>query len=205
VILHLVRHGRTAANAEGLLLGRRDPALDPEGVRQAAAVAARVAATVSGDGPVRVVSSPLQRCLATATGIADALAVGEIEVDPRWIELDYGDLEGVPLADVPAETWAAWRADVHWRPPGGETLFELGERVRDACAELAAACASGGSDVVVVTHVSPLKAAVAWALGVGDETTWHLFVGPASISRVAVRPGGATSLHVFNERTHLDG
>ena len=56
--------------------------------------------------------------------------------------------------------------------------------------------------IVVATHVSPIKAAVAWALGVGDEVTWRLFVQPASITRIIVREGG-TVLQSFNETTHL--
>ena len=52
----LVRHGRTAANADGLLLGRLDPGLDAEGERQAVAVAG--ARRRRRSGPARVVSSP---------------------------------------------------------------------------------------------------------------------------------------------------
>ena len=59
-MLFVVRHGRTAANASGLLLGRLDPDLDELGVRQAAAAAAALG-TVD-----RVVSSPLLRTRRTA-------------------------------------------------------------------------------------------------------------------------------------------
>ena len=184
--IHLVRHGRTASNARGLLLGRLDPGLDDEGVAQAAALAALVASSA----PARVVSSPLQRCRATAAVIAEAVGV-EVELDERWLELDYGELDGVPIADVPVATWAAWRADIDWRPPGGETLSELGARVRAASEDLE-------GDVVVVTHVSPIKAAVAWALGVGDEITWRLHVRPGSLSTIAVGSLGTPTLLAFN-------
>jgi broad specificity phosphatase PhoE len=56
--------------------------------------------------------------------------------------------------------------------------------------------------VVVVSHVSPIKAAVAWALGVGDEVTWRLFVAPASLTRIALGDRGPV-LHTFNEVAHL--
>ena len=82
--------------------------------------------------------------------------------------------------------WAAWRADSTWSPPGGESLAALGVRVRAACAGLVDEAA--GRDVVVVTHVSPIKAAVAWALGVGDEVAWRMWVAPASITRIGVGP-----------------
>ncbi len=183
-MLVLVRHGRTAANARGLLLGRADPPLDDVGRAQAAALAEVVA------GARRAVSSPLARTRETA-----ALLGLPVEVDERWIELDYGELDGRPLAEVPAELWRTWRADVGFAPPGGESLAALGSRVRAACADLAAEAAEG--DVVVVSHVSPIKAAVAWALGVGDELAWRLHVAPGSVSRVGVRDGVGV-LHSFN-------
>ncbi len=190
-MLSVVRHGRTEANASGLLLGRHDPELDDLGVAQAAALARAL-------GPVdRVVCSPLRRTRATAA----ALGV-PVEVDDRWIELDYGDLDGVPLAEVPAETWAAWRSDVTWTPPGGESLADLGRRVRAACEDLAREASDG--HVVVVTHVSPIKAAAAWAMDVGDAVSWRMFVAPASVTRIAVGPRGP-SLHGFNDVSHLDG
>jgi broad specificity phosphatase PhoE len=191
-VLIVVRHGRTEANARGLLLGSRlDPGLDDLGRRQAAAVAAVL------PGVARVVSSPLRRTRETAAALGRP-----VEVDDRWAELDYGDLDGTPLAEVAPELWARWRADVTFAPAGGESLHALGLRVRAAAVDLVAEAAE--RDVVVVTHVSPVKAALAWALGVGDEVAWRAFVAPASITRVQVR-GAAPSLHAFNLTAHLDG
>jgi broad specificity phosphatase PhoE len=195
-VIVLVRHGRTAANAGGRLLGRLDPPLDELGERQAKALAV-------GIGPLvdpRVVTSPLGRTRQTAAALAAGLGLPDPAVDERWIELDYGDWDGLPLAGLPASTWTAWRADVGLRPPGGETLVELGARVRLAVADLVAEAAE--RDVVVVSHVSPIKAAVAWALGAGDEVAWRMFLGPASITRLRVARGGA-SMVSFNETAHL--
>jgi len=203
-VIVIVRHGRTEANALGLLLGRADPVLDDEGRRQAALIAGGLGLL----DVARVVTSPLRRCRATAEAVAAALpavpgapAGGvEVEVDDRWVELDYGVYDGRPLSMVSAEEWAAWRSDVTWAPEGGESMAALGERVRAACGSLAEEAAD--RDVVVVTHVSPIKAAVAWALGVGDEVAWRMWVAPASISRVGVGPHGP-SLRSFNELAHL--
>mgnify|MGYP003343543945 CR=1 FL=1 len=57
--------------------------------------------------------------------------------------------------------------------------------------------------IVVVSHVSPIKAAVSWALGVGVEISWRCRLDQASITRVAIGPGGP-SLASFNETAHLD-
>jgi broad specificity phosphatase PhoE len=195
-VIVLVRHGRTAANARGLLLGRADPPLDDEGHRQAACLAQAMA----GLDVARVVTSPLGRCRETADAIERAAVGVPVGVDDRWIELDYGVLDGSPVGDVPAERWVNWRSDVTWAPEAGESLATLGRRVREACATLAAEASE--RDVVVVTHVSPIKAAVAWALDVGDEVAWRMWVAPASITRIDVT-NGIPSLRSFNDVAHL--
>ncbi len=198
-MLHVVRHGRTADNAAGRLLGRADPDLDDVGRRQAAAVAA------SFDGVDRLISSPLARCRQTAEAIGARFGL-EVEVDDRWIELDYGEFDRMGLSSVPPETWAAWQADPGFRPPGGETLLELADRVGGALHELAPTAVD--HDVVVVCHVSPIKAAVAWALGVDIGISWRSHVAQASMHRIAVRAAGGNvrpSLHAFNDVSPLEG
>ena len=190
-MLIVVRHGQTSANARGLLLGRGDPSLDVVGRDQAAAVAA---ALTPLDTRTRIISSPLARCRETAAIIAGEGTI-DVEIDERWIELDYGGLEGTPVADVPAETWRQWRADPTFAPAGGESLQSLGARVAVACDELLPDAVD--RDIVVVTHVSPIKAAAAWALGVGQDVTWRTYVAPGSITRIAPRPFGPV-LSAFN-------
>lgn len=189
----LVRHGQTSANAAGLLLGRSDPALTDLGRRQARALGSAVA------GASRLVTSPLARARQTAEALGLA---AEVEVDDRWVEVDYGVFEGQPLGQVPAEVWQRWRADPTWQPPRGESLASVGRRVARACEDLAAAAAV--SDVVVVSHVSPIKAAVAWALGVGDEVAWRMFLDVAAISRIGLGARGPT-LRGYNDTNHLAG
>ena len=109
-------------------------------------------------------------------------------------------LDGRPLRDVPAEVWQAWRSDVHFVPGGGESLAALGVRVRAACDDLLEEARD--RDVIVVSHVSPIKAALAWTLGAGDEMSWRMFVQVASIARVGVGPWGP-SLRTFNETPAL--
>ena len=191
-MLVVVRHGRTAHNASGLLLGHLDPPLDEVGESQARLLAAAV-------GPVdRVVSSPLLRARQTAEAFG-----APVEVDERWIELDYGEYDGRPIGEVPAEVWQRWRTDPDFAPPGGETLRQLGARVGEACDDIAAGRDAADRTTVVVSHVSPVKASVGWALGVGDEIAWRLWVAPASITRIGLSPRGGV-LHTFNEVAHLD-
>ena len=57
--------------------------------------------------------------------------------------------------------------------------------------------------MIVVSHVSPIKAAVAWALRAGDESVWRMFVQVASVARIGV-DGSGTTLRSFNELPVLD-
>jgi broad specificity phosphatase PhoE len=98
-----------------------------------------------------------------------------------------------------AELWAGWDADLGYRPPEGESLADLGRRVRDACEAIWEEAAR--RDVVVVSHVSPIKAAVAWALGLGDDAQWRMFVDTASITVIGPGRRGPT-LRSFNETGH---
>lgn len=189
--LFVVRHGRTKANASGLLLGRTDPELDSHGVLQAQAIAD----ALSGATEPIVVSSPLQRCTQTAT----AVSASYLE-DERLIELDYGEFDLQPMKDIPKPVWAEWRSNADFRPPGGETLNELQTRVNRALDEFSELASE--RDVVVVTHVSPIKASVAWALGVSPEIAWRCFVAQASITRIATA-GAVPSLMGFNSVDHL--
>lgn len=185
-MLVLVRHGQTAPNADGVLLGRADPHLNELGRLQAAALASALGR------PGRVVSSPLVRARETAAAFGLP-----VQVDPRWIEVDYGVYDLAPLGDGVHEVWRRWRDDPAFAPPGGESLVSVGRRVRTALEELADEAADG--DVVVVSHVSPIKAAVAWALGVADEVALRMRLDVAAVCRVAVGSTGPV-LRSFNER-----
>lgn len=185
-VLYLVRHGRTDANAKGLLQGRLDPPLDAIGRAQAEAIATMV-------GEVdEVIASPLQRAQETASYFDLP-----VTVDERWLELAYGEYEGVAVGEVPPEVWQSWRTNAEFATKGGESFGALDTRVRAACDELAERMSR--RNIVVVSHVSPIKAAVAWALNTTMEIMFHCHLSQASLCRVDVGQFGPL-LHSFNEQ-----
>lgn len=194
-MLVLIRHGESTGNAAGQLVGRLDAPLTERGRSQAASVGSALAA------PARIVTSPLARARSTAEAIAAATGHPfDVVVDERWVEADYGVLDGCELTSVPADTWRRLRADPHYRPEGGESLADVGARVRASLEELFAADgdgARGDADVVVVSHVSPVKAAVCWALGLPDDAAWRMHLATASVTRIGW--SGGPVLHAFNE------
>ena len=198
----LVRHGETSANARGLLLGRADPSLSGVGREQAYAVAALLGRELGqGDRPLAVLSSPLRRAHETAECIADVFEL-DVEDEAAMMEMDYGEWDERPLAEIPREVWQGWRGDADFAPPGGESLRSVQTRVSACMVRLAER--AGDGVVVVVSHVSPIKAAVLWALGADDqpELSWRLRLDLSSVTRIAPGPLGSV-LSGFNQRPPL--
>jgi broad specificity phosphatase PhoE len=190
-MLLLVRHGETDANRDGRYLGWADLALNDRGRAQAARLAALL------PRPDVVISSPLRRARETADAFAASFTL-----DERWIELDYGPFDQQPIGDAPAGMVERWRDDPDFAPPGVETLSSLSGRVREACDELVPA--AGSSVVIVVTHVSPVKAAVAWALSDSRSLAGRLFVEDAGVTRIDIADGSPV-LRWFNRFGHEPG
>jgi probable phosphomutase (TIGR03848 family) len=183
--LLLVRHGRTTANASGLLAGRTEGVrLDDVGRGQAERTAGRLAAV-----PVaRVVSSPLERCRQTADVLLGRLdPVPPLTIDDAITECDYGDWQGRTLTDLATET--LWTT-VQRQPsavvfPGGESMTTMQARsvsaVRRIDAEIEAQ--HGASAVwVAVSHGDIIKSILADALGMHLDLFQRISVGPASVS-----------------------
>jgi broad specificity phosphatase PhoE len=187
-VIWLVRHGQTAVNRAGCLQGHVDPPLTDLGHEQSAA-AARF---VTSAGATRLVTSPLQRTRQTAAAIASVTGLEPL-VDDRWIELDYGAWDQLPASDVSVADWAAWRADSDFAPPGGESLRSVTRRAVEAATELIA----DDSSTIVVSHVSPIKAVVAWALGADEASTWCMHLDVAAVCKVGARRG-SPYLAAFN-------
>lgn len=182
----LLRHGRTAANADGALAGRQPVDLDDLGRSQAEAVGARLA----GLPLAAVVSSPLARCRAT---LARALPGVEPTLDDRLTECGYGAWEGQPLKRLARDP--LWTV-VQQHPsgavfPGGEPLPAMAARaaaaVRDWDARVSAA---HGPDALwlACSHGDVIKAVVADALGVHLDLFQRIVADPASITVIRYTP-----------------
>ncbi len=184
--LILLRHGRSTANAAGVLAGRTPGvALDEHGRAQAATLVERLTQLPLA----AVVSSPLQRCRETVAPLVQAREL-EVSVDDRFVEVDYGEWTGRELRTLGKEP--LWKV-VQAHPsaavfPGGEGLAALQARavaaVREWDAKLAA---EHGAAVVwlVCTHGDVIKAVLADALGMHLDGFQRIVANPCSISAVS--------------------
>jgi ribonuclease H / adenosylcobalamin/alpha-ribazole phosphatase len=196
----LLRHGDTRLSSEHRFSGLGDHSLSAIGTKQAQAAACRLATGAPIDA---VISSPLQRAVATA-----AIAAGELgltaSIDDDLRETDFGDWDGLTLAEI-QQRWpaaaAAWRRDPEQAPPGGESFAETAHRVNRACDRLLRD--HSGQTVVVVSHVTPIKILLCRALVAPLGTLYRLYLGSTSINEIQWHGGGFAAVHRVNDTSHL--
>jgi 2,3-bisphosphoglycerate-dependent phosphoglycerate mutase len=185
----LARHGRTVANATGVLAGRTPGVgLDETGVRQAEAAAGRL----TGLGLAAAVTSPLERCRDTARILLRGTGV-KARVERALTECDYGEWTGRPMVELMKEDlWKAVQAHpAGVRFPGGEAMAEMSARaVRAVRAWDARVTAAAGDGAVwlAVAHGDVIKSVLADALGVHLDAFQRIVVDPATLSLVRYTP-----------------
>jgi ribonuclease H / adenosylcobalamin/alpha-ribazole phosphatase len=198
--LLLLRHGQTKLSVQRRYSGRGNPALTELGRQQADAAARYIAAR---GGIAAVVSSPLQRCHDTATRAAKALGL-DVSVDDDLIETDFGAWEGLTFAEAAEhdpELHRRWLRDTSTEPPGGESFDDVNQRVSRARDRIVAD--HGGSTVLVVSHVTPIKMLLREALDAGPGILYRLHLDLASLSIAEFYPDGASSVRLVNQTGYL--
>ncbi len=143
--IYLLRHAETDANA-ARVVQRPDVPLSARGRAQAACLGRRL----RDEGIVHIVTSDLARALETAEAVR--LATGaSLAVDPAVAERNYGDVRGMPYAELAADIFAP-----DYEPPGGETWAAFHARVDAAWTAILAGAtgraAAAGGHLAVVTH-----------------------------------------------------
>jgi ribonuclease H / adenosylcobalamin/alpha-ribazole phosphatase len=198
--LYLVRHGETAENARMSYLGIRDEPLNEMGLWQAFR-----AAEALSQFPLRlIVTSPLRRAADTAARIQEASGI-ELLKDARLSEGSFGQWEGLTRDEVlqlgtkDAAMLARWESDPSCAPPEGESIESLQKRVIELLVELHREY--GDAEIVLVSHVGPIKALLAAVMGIPLQASRRMFLDPGTIS--VVEWGAHPFLRLFNSHAHL--
>lgn len=204
----LVRHGRTQANADGVLAGRgKGVRLDETGRAQAQTVAARLAQVPLAE----LVTSPLDRTRATARAIArEQSAKLSTRTDRHVIECDYGDWTGQPIKDLAKQK--LWNT-VQSHPssavfPGGESMVAMQSRaIAAARAWDTTVAQEHGPDAcfAIVSHGDVIKSILADAMGMHLDHFQRLVVAPATVSVVEYAELRPVVLHVNDSGSDLSG
>ncbi|MFP6656112.1 MAG: histidine phosphatase family protein [Myxococcota bacterium] len=196
-LITLVRHGQTSANLDGVWHGSTDTPLTPHGHDQAAAAGAFIKANLA---PISCVyASPLQRAHRTAAAIAESLGLTpNLEAD--LVEYDLGEWEGLSFAELFEEKklFHNMRADHDYRPHGGESPKQVGDRIAKALRRIADR--HPGERVVVVSHGGALSIAFGLLLD-NDYSRWNRMMDNCGITELVLDP--KPELMSFNQTAHL--
>lgn len=197
--LHLFRHGAVDTGGRRRAYGHTDAPLSDAGMRQGASLVDFAASALPT--PAGVLSSDLQRCRSIAAPLAERLGV-PVRYLPVLREQHMGDWE-----------WQSWEALTlqqevqvrdYWtqyataRPPGGESLQDLAERLagwwQAALPEL------WGQRWLVVGHIGVIRALLCQLFGHPLDQALRFAPGPGTHTHVLVAASGAV-LQVLGERT----
>lgn len=198
--LLLLRHGQTELSVQRRYSGRGNPPLTELGREQAARAAKMLAA--KGD-ITAVLSSPLSRARDTAEAAATALDAPLTVLD-GLIETDFGDWEGLTFLEAAQrdpELHARWLGDPSLPAPGGESFDAVRERVDTVRRDLVSRYP--GANLVLVSHVTPIKTLLQLALGVGPSLLYRLHLDLASLSIAEFYPDGGSSVRLVNDTSYL--
>ncbi|WP_280260898.1 histidine phosphatase family protein, partial [Nocardia abscessus] len=194
------RHAQPVLGVQPRYSGRGNPPLPPGGrvppPRAAMMPAAKGVITA-------VVSSPLGRARETAEAAAAALGV-PVEVHDGLIETDFGVWEGLTFAEAAQrdpDLHARWIGDPTVAAPGGESFEEVTGRVDAARRDLLERYP--GANLVVVSHVTPIKTLLRLALDVGPALLYRLHLDLASLSIAEFYPDGGSSVRLVNDTSYL--
>jgi len=196
--LFLIRHGQTAWNNGSRAQGHTDIALDETGLEQSALLGE----VLRNQGIESVVSSDLRRSRATAAPIAAATGAA-LRLDPRLRERTFGEWEGHLYSEVAARLHqmglelGVTLFDA--RPPGGESVRDVWDRVGPVASELA----NGTRTVAVVSHGGATALLLSRIIGGTIEVSRAFRFANAGITELAQRHDGAFYIVRYNDTAHL--
>ncbi len=199
-ILYIVRHGQSEGNIMGGFAGRVDYALSEKGKKQAELTAE----FLSGVHLDAVLASPLTRAVDTAKPIAARHGL-DLVFRPELVEFDFGDWEGLPLAELEQRfpdavpTWKYRLPEVVC--PHGESMADCYARAKRALAAITAEYAK--KDICLVTHGALIKCMLCvlhgYPLSEIDRAIW---ANNASVTKV-VCTGGQYTIEYEGYSDHM--
>lgn len=194
--VYYIRHGETDWNVAGRLQGRRDVPLNARGRAQGTQCGEILRDLLARDGrdaaALDYVSRPLQRACATMELVRPALALPAdgYRIEPRLIEVAFGDWEGFTIAQLhnrdPQRIAQREHDKWHFLPPGGESYEMVSLRMRDWYESLerdTVATAHGGTARGLMAILGIAKPAAAPLIDI-DQGVVYVFAG-GKLSRYA--------------------
>lgn len=169
--LYIIRHGETVWNAEGLLQGHSDIALNENGI----ASAKKLGQELQNTHFDKIYSSPLSRAYTTARLIAGERNIPIVK-DSRLMEISFGEGEGKHYSEWFNET-SPYRffftaPEKYRTPPNGESLEDVCARTKDFIQSEIEVQFGKAERLMIVAHGALNKGIMCYLQNHGIENYW---------------------------------
>jgi probable phosphoglycerate mutase len=141
-VIYFSRHGETDWNVSERIQGQADVDINSRGRAQADRNGDLMKSLIGAGAEFDFVASPLRRTRETMERIRTRMGLdpAAYRLDPRLMEVSFGDWQGLFIEDIAAKTpeLVEERARDKWNfvPPGGESYAMLGVRVASWLSEV---------------------------------------------------------------------
>lgn len=196
----LIRHALVHRDSLAYLYGTEDVPICAETMQMQALNYGQLAARLPR--PARLICTPLTRTQLTADALErSGYPIQERLIDPAFIEQDFGELQGQPMAAFESRSrHPFWPISAAETPAGGESFAHLIERVGSG---LEALCqSSDNTDTVIVCHGGTIRAACAYALNLTPHQALCLQIDNISLTRLVSTQQGWRVLSI-NEHPYV--
>lgn len=177
----LIRHGAVDSSGKALAGRMAGVHLNERGRQQAQALSERLA----GAGIDAIYSSPMERAVETARPLAGSLGL-EVQSEPSLIEVDFGEWTNRSFAELSSDPgfqrFNAFRSTA--AVPGGEFMLQAQARMITGLDDLRRRHPQ--ATVAVIGHGDPIRAAVAWYVGIPLDLFQRIEISLASVSVVEI-------------------
>ena len=175
-----LRHGQAKNNTERVLTGRTPGVpLTEEGVDQAE----KAAKFLEEMNISAIYSSPIERAKNTAEIVGKHNSI-DVRIDDRLIELDMGKFTGKPYDEIFSSHGNVfmkfYSGELEIAHNGVETFEEVKKRIRDMVDHVIDN--HPDENVVLVTHMDPIKAMLSTVVSFSPENLYELIIPNASLN-----------------------
>jgi probable phosphoglycerate mutase len=175
-----LRHGQAKNNTERVLAGRTPGIpLTEKGIDQAE----KAAKFLEDMNISAIYSSPIERAKNTAEIVGKHNSI-DVKIDDRLIELDMGKFTGVPYDEIFSSHGNVfmkfYRGELEIAHNGVETFSEVKKRVLGMVDHVIEN--HPDENVVLVTHMDPIKAMLSTVVSLSPENLFELIIANASLN-----------------------
>jgi len=175
-----LRHGQAKNNTERILAGRTPGVpLTEEGVEQSE----KAAKFLEEMNISTIYSSPIERAKNTAEIVGKHISI-DVKIDDRLIELDMGKFTGKPYDEIFSSHGNVfmkfYRGELEIAHNGVETFEQVKKRIRDMVDHVIDN--HPDENVVLVTHMDPIKAMLSTVVSFSPENLYELIIPNASLN-----------------------